>query len=124
MRTYPTELDSLHRIREFVRSGAQAAHLDDDLAGDAVLAASEASANAVLHSGGTFVRVEFEVGSSSLRIRVEDDGLYERRAAARYPDGDGGRGLQIILALMDEVTLEQGSPEHPGTRVTMTKSVA
>jgi anti-sigma regulatory factor (Ser/Thr protein kinase) len=124
VKTYPPVTESLQRIRAFVRSVAVAANLDERAAGDAVLAASEASANAVLHSGGSFVRVELEVLLPCMRIRVEDDGLFDRRVGTPDRNGGSGRGLQIIMALMDEVTLEEGSAERPGTSVTMTKCVA
>jgi anti-sigma regulatory factor (Ser/Thr protein kinase) len=122
MQTFLANPQSLAAIRELVRAWAIEAALDERIAGDAVLAASEASTNAVLHSGGALVHVEVTVLASCIRITVQDDGIFDRWVSSAHDDR-GGRGLQIIMALMDEVTLTEGSREHPGTRVTMTKCV-
>jgi anti-sigma regulatory factor (Ser/Thr protein kinase) len=117
--TFPADPGALGAIRRLVRSEGTAADLDEGALGDVVLATSEASANAVLHSGGTQIWIQLAVIGPCFEVNVEDDGTFGGDGRSR---GQGhGRGLGIIRAVMDEVRVRRGLANGPGTRVTMRK---
>jgi anti-sigma regulatory factor (Ser/Thr protein kinase) len=120
--TFPADPRSLGSIRRLVRAEGSAAELDEGALGDVVLAASEASANAVLHSGGTQIRIELAMIDSCFVVNVEDDGTFEGDRRAHDPSR--GHGLRIIRAVMDEVQVRRGAVGVRGTRVTMRKCAA
>ena len=90
---YPGRTDQLHRVRRVVAS-----HLAGcAAAADAILIASELSANAILHSrsrAGRFT-VCIELHPDHVRIETEDSGGPWRR---RQPDGRP-HGLDVVEAL-------------------------
>jgi anti-sigma regulatory factor (Ser/Thr protein kinase)/PAS domain-containing protein len=96
-------------------------HVDDpEIVAELVLAAGEAVANSVEHaySGDGSGRLVFEarIGGEDIRMRVHDHGRW------RAPVGDTtrGRGLNIIRAVTDELTINR----HPsGTTVMMHRSL-
>jgi serine/threonine-protein kinase RsbW len=120
VRSFPAERSSLAAIRRMIREAAQALDLSETSIADVVLAVSEASANAVLHSGATELRVTWLTYRDCLEVSVHDNGVYARRVTSG-PASEGGRGLQVIVALMDEVSVHEGTATHPGTTVMMMK---
>jgi serine/threonine-protein kinase RsbW len=78
-------------------------------AADVALVVSELATNALLHSAsgapGGVVDVLVDVEPDAVALAVVDQGP-AALAPARRPDGEGGRGLQIVTALADayEVT--------------------
>lgn len=86
-----------------------------------MLAASEAAGNAIVHASGDRVEIRWHRLADSVEIEVRDSGLFKRRP--RMPNAEGGRGIQVILALMDDVTIREGRPGRPGTVVRMRKRV-
>jgi anti-sigma regulatory factor (Ser/Thr protein kinase) len=100
-------------VRQCLRSrGLEAAVVDD-----AVLAVGEALSNAIEHSGpfdSASVDVTVRLGDDWLSIVVADHGVWRDRPSRP----DGGRGLGIMRAVMDDVRVEAG-PE--GTRVHLRK---
>jgi anti-sigma regulatory factor (Ser/Thr protein kinase) len=102
-------------VRRCLRSrGVEAAVVDD-----AVLAVGEALSNAIEHSG-PFDRASVDVtvwlGDDWLSVVVADHGLWQDLPSRP----DGGRGLGIMRAVMDDVSIEAG-PE--GTRVHLRKQL-
>jgi len=99
--------------RRYLRSvGMHAAAVDD-----VVLAVGEALSNAVEHSGpsnSASVDVDIELADDELTIEVADYGRWRNRP----PRPDGGRGLGIMRAVMDDVAIES---EPTGTRVHLRK---
>jgi anti-sigma regulatory factor (Ser/Thr protein kinase) len=92
--TYPGRANQVHRVRRAVAS-----HLAGcAAAADAILIASELSANAILHSrsrAGHFT-VCIELHPDHVRIETEDSGGPWRR---RQPDGRP-HGLDVVEALV------------------------
>ena len=101
---------------------------------DLKLALTEACSNSVRHAyahrdGDTgSVHVSFEVLSDRVVLVVDDDGAgfvdATGEEAPPLPNGrvvasEGGMGIALIRAIVDDFELEQ--PESGGTRVTLTK---
>jgi serine/threonine-protein kinase RsbW len=81
----------------------------DDLS-DLKLALTEACTNSVRHAYGSrdgMVEIAYELDDASVAIEVEDDGpgLDQEPAAADAETDEGGLGLSIIRALVDEIEL-------------------
>jgi anti-sigma regulatory factor (Ser/Thr protein kinase) len=95
--------------------------LDDATVADVVLAVSEASANAILHTNTPTVEVTFGLGDEAVMVQIEDDGVFRRRVP--IPELDGrGRGIPLMMALVDEVSIREGTPARPGTSVRLVKN--
>ncbi len=95
--------------------------LDESTVADLVLAVSEASANAILHTNTATVEVTFRMADETVVVQIEDDGVFRRRIP--IPELDGrGRGIPLMMALVDEVNIREGTPARPGTRVVLVKN--
>jgi|RhiMethySRZTD1v2_1073278.scaffolds.fasta_scaffold35408_2 serine/threonine-protein kinase RsbW len=100
---------------------------DDDLVADVLLALDEAVSNAVRHGsrGGAPVEVSVDSDGKWVEMTVRDRGPSPR--LPRLPDEPppvlhtGGRGLWLILQLVDEVRLERVGE---GTRLVMRRRVS
>lgn len=106
------DISLLKEAREWAGDAAASAGLDEDGCFQVKLAVSEAVTNAILHgSGSSDDHVE-------LGARQEEDALvFEvRDTAGREPSsddwvkrvGEGGRGLELVSLMMDEVQLTRG----------------
>lgn len=97
-----------------------------DLAYHLNLVLTEAAANAIFHGNNSdpdkSVKVNLSASDHDLIIRVYDQGLgFDKdllAEAAVEDDAEGGRGLQLILKLMDHV---EHSREGDANVLTMTK---
>ena len=105
-------------MREFVREQAFFADVGP-IADDLILAASEAAANCIMHSNTDVIEVRVRVEAGTAEVEVADRGVFKRRVPATIDEG--GRGIFMMMALMDEVGIRQGSPGEPGTVVTLRK---
>jgi serine/threonine-protein kinase RsbW len=114
--------------------------LDDLSAGQVELCIAEAATNAIRHAyhdeRGHTVAIALAAGADQLRIEVSDSGTsmgaeqeqrlvhgtkaIELPASHRSSLPEGGRGLQIIHDLMDEVSYVRGGNFN---RLTMTKQL-
>ena len=90
---------------------------------DLKVAISEACTNAIKHSLDEGFTIIYSIIGNGLTIEVIDNGKGYDRSSVSEPDvnnlKEGGMGLFIIEALMDEVTVE--SQEGKGTSIKMTK---
>lgn len=120
-RAFPSHPSSLHEIRMFLRDQADESGLPDDVVNDLILAASEACANAVLHSSSGLVEVTWVDSMDRVEVRVADHGVFRRRVPLQEAEGSGGHGIQMMMALMDEVTVREGTDLRPGTVVRLVK---
>jgi len=84
-----------------------------------VLAASEAAANAVMHTDTDDIEVRLRADGPDVEIQVRDRGIFKRRVP--MPFAEGGRGIFVMMALMDEVGIREGNLRQPGTVVTLRK---
>ena len=90
---------------------------------DLKVAISEACTNAIKHSLDERFIIIYSIIENGLTIEVIDNGKGYDRSSVSEPDinnlKEGGMGLFIIEALMDEVKVE--SQEGKGTSIKMTK---
>ncbi len=120
-RSFPATPAALHDIRDFIRQKAKKARLDSQETEDLVLAVSEAATNAVVHSDTSEILLVCVRSASHIEICVQDQGIYKHRIPTPDRTDIGGRGIPIMVALMDDVTLSPGTQERPGTTIRLTK---
>jgi anti-sigma regulatory factor (Ser/Thr protein kinase) len=120
-RTFPTRGEALRDIRAFIRERAAEDGVPAALADDIVLAVSEASANAVVHVSTGEILIHWRKQGGVVLVRISDDGVFRETDQTPRLDGIGGRGIPLMKALMDDVTLRRGTQRRPGTVVSMTK---
>ena len=112
---------SLAAIRSFIRTENGGTEADRAALEDLVLAVSEACTNSIVHSGTANVHITIVRDERCIKVIVQDDGVYRNRLPSRTPFGEGGRGILLIAAMVDEVTIHHGTPESPGTSVRVVK---
>jgi serine/threonine-protein kinase RsbW len=125
--TFPARADYLLLARLVLSGIARAYPVDPELLADLKLAVTEACGNAVRHAyddAGGPVTVLFTVDDDRLEIVVEDEGGGVQLPAVEDwtlpEDLEGGMGMAIIRAVVDEVDVQDG-PDGHGTVLRMTK---
>jgi len=118
----PAAVTSIPRARHRLRSWLQAAAIDNDVAGDLLLAVGEAVTNAVEHASDDVAHhveltITAHLADSLITITVGDTGRW--RPASTAPS-DRGRGIALMRALVDHLTV---TPTSSGTTVTLTKNL-
>jgi anti-sigma regulatory factor (Ser/Thr protein kinase) len=120
----PPAPESAQRARAIIRDVASELHLDGPTTFDLMLATTEAFANAIEHGEpcdprGIRLRVQSRYGG--LGVEVRDCGSRSSEPRTRKLSGEGGRGMPIIAAIMDDLEV---SPEGQATRVSFGKQLA
>jgi serine/threonine-protein kinase RsbW len=108
-------------LRAAVERVAEASGLDRRKRFDLMLAATEAVTNALKGSPESHtVEVTVEGHEDAVDVEVVDQGVFSpvRAALDRGPEAESGRGIPIILALVDKLEFAQTAR---GTRVRMSK---
>jgi len=123
--SFPAKADYLLLARLALAGIARSLPLDQEELADLKLAVTEACGNAVRHAYGAdggSVGVAFVVGSDSLEMIVEDQGsgIEEEDEEEQREPLEGGMGMSIIRAVMDDVDISEGA-DGRGTIVRMTK---
>lgn len=105
--------------------------VDEESVYDILLASTEACTNVLLHGGGRIsgYTVLASLGAVGCQVQVADEGVGVESARLAPPEAgahgphlpESGRGLAIMRACVDNVTLDS-SPER-GTVVTMRKHI-
>jgi anti-sigma regulatory factor (Ser/Thr protein kinase) len=110
--------DVRHLVRRWlVENGASA-----DEADDVLVACTEAHANVVRHAyrhDDGLVEIEASVEAPDIVIIVRDHGTWREPDPSRTEDG--GRGLQLIRALMDATEI---SSNRDGTEIRMRRCLS
>ena len=127
--SFPAKADYLLLARLALAGLARSLPVDQEVLADLKLAVTEACGNAVRHAyrtGEGSVGVAFVVGTDRLEMIVEDQGsgielppLDDEWAATEAPL-EGGMGMAIIRAVVDELEVHDGA-DGQGTVVHMTK---
>ena len=121
IRSFPAHPSRLSEVRAFVRKQAIQSGFSNDAADDLALAVSEACANSILHSGGATITVTWQSDGERSEVEVRDEGIFRRRVPMPELDGQGGHGIPLMMALMDEVVVRVGTEQAPGTLVRLVK---
>ena len=121
--TIPAESAELRALRHQIDIWA-GPYLPDAVLQDLKLAITEACANAVVHSGTQEVRVSVRFVDDCVEVVVEDDGIYRELLSSADDDSDAHRGLALMAALVDDLTLYPGTESRVGTTVRMRKCFA
>src|SRR5919197_2952318 len=124
-RAFPASKNALRDIRRFILDRGVQASLPSEVVFDLVIAASEACTNSVLYSDSSEIEVGWNVEPNHVEVTVEDRGVF-RRGYLITEDGQParGRGMAVMIALMDEVAFRPGTAEQPGTLVRLVRSTA
>jgi serine/threonine-protein kinase RsbW len=105
------DLARLKEARDFAASAAAEFGLGAEALHDVKLAVSEAVTNAIRHgsrSPDDPVRIVATEESGALVFEVLDTGSFVPRVVRRGDLPEGGRGLEFMRVLMDEVDLRPG----------------
>lgn len=120
-------------MRQVLGDTLRGISVDENSIADVLLAATEACSNVVLHAGPSVraYTVGLTVDGTACRVEVTDVGrglraLPERPSRPARPARidalpESGRGIAIMRACMDEVTLR--SAPGAGTRVVLAKRI-
>lgn len=112
---------ALYEIRQFVRDRAAAAALSEAMTNDLLLAVSEAAANSIIHTTTREIQLSWVLSGGCVQVEVRDLGVFKKRVRVPEVEGQGGHGIPLMMALVDEVTIHEGTPREPGTLVRLTK---
>ncbi|GAA4102728.1 SpoIIE family protein phosphatase [Actinomadura miaoliensis] len=121
--TFPAEATQLAPVRKAVRGWLGQCDLPPQTIQNVLVALGEACANAIehghRHAGGDLVRLRAEALVDHLRVTVADTGRW--KPPQPKADNHRGRGLTLMRALMQHVTI---TPGPDGTTVTMDTRIA
>ena len=101
---FPARPESSPELRRALRGFLECLRLDDGRVDDVILAAGEATGNAIEHAykgNGGSVRLRAYVDDRHLVVEVLDSGRWRLEG-----DPERGRGLGIMRALVDRVSIE------------------
>ena len=115
----PSTTDSLDVVRDAMRAWLEHAPVTPAEAGEIVLAAWEACANAVEHAvdpADDFFSFTAELDELALRISIDDTGTWSPETVGE----NRGLGLQLMRSLMSSVEIEMGAE---GTKVTLERDI-
>jgi serine/threonine-protein kinase RsbW len=121
----PAAPESAPTARAIVREVAAELGLDGACTWELMLATTEAFANAVEHGQpcdprGILLRVEVRDGGIDVEV-VDCGGCFPQSQPTSKARGEGGRGMPIIAAIMDQLDVV---PDSGRTRVRFAKRVA
>jgi PAS domain S-box-containing protein len=121
--TFPAESSQLAPVRKALRSWLGQCGLPPGTVQNILVAAGEACANAIEHghrdAPGNDVRLRAEALVGDLRVTITDSGRWKRPQPD--PHAHRGRGVALMRALMQQVTI---TPGPSGTTVDMHTRIA
>jgi serine/threonine-protein kinase RsbW len=121
MQVYAAESTSLlSEVRRFVAHSSEP-YLEQPSIRDLMLAVTEACANAIRHSGSREIRVTVAAAGACVEITIEDDGIYRMTLPAVEGEADSHRGMYLMVAMVDDFSLQRGTAAHAGTTVRLLK---
>jgi serine/threonine-protein kinase RsbW len=121
----PRDGTSVPFVRHLLRATLQRLGIEDECVHDIEIALSEACTNVLRHAGTEDeYQVDVEVDDQRCRITVSDAGegfeLGDPRDESTPIPSEGGRGIQLMRALVDGLHFES---DMPGTVVELTKTL-
>jgi anti-sigma regulatory factor (Ser/Thr protein kinase) len=124
MHSFRAHPSALFEIRRFVRERAAESSLPAQAVDDLTLAVSEACANSIIHTTSPDVRVTWVTKDECVEVEIRDRGIFKRHVPMPEIDGRGNHGIPLMMALVDELSIREGTPSRPGTRVRLVKCQA
>lgn len=121
IQTFRAHPSALYEIRRFVRERGGQSSLPPQMVEDLTLAVSEACANSIIHTTSPRVRVRWVTTDECVEIEVRDEGIFKRQVRMPEIDGRGSHGIALMMALVDELSIREGTTARPGTRVRLVK---
>jgi anti-sigma regulatory factor (Ser/Thr protein kinase) len=121
VRSFRAHPSALYEIRRFIRDLADQARLPPQTVSDLLIAVSEACANSMLHTSSRTIRVSWTLHDDRAEVVVGDEGVFRRRVRMPEVEGAGGHGIPLMTALVDEITIREGTEQEPGTQVRLVK---
>jgi anti-sigma regulatory factor (Ser/Thr protein kinase) len=116
----PAEPAALVNARQYISEEALACGLDGTDHYQFVYAFNEALTNAIKHGvpdGLGMITVSVAYDSDALTVTVYDPGR-ANTVQTRAPEGEGGRGLGLMLAMTDALNIQS---DESGTTVSLSK---
>lgn len=115
--------ECLSVIRSLAEDAATACEFDEKTVFAIKVAISEAAANAIEHGSPKgeedTIQVEISCSVDDMTVRIKDNGSFQRRKATENDQlSTRGRGIYLITALMDSVSIQESSA---GTLLSMSK---
>ena len=120
-RSFPSDPSALSEIRRFIREEALKAALTWEAAEELTLAVSEAAANSMRHTETPSVRLVALRDGNCVVVEVEDQGVFDSTLPVPELEGPSGRGILLMTAFVDEVAINEGTAQDPGTKVRLVK---
>jgi anti-sigma regulatory factor (Ser/Thr protein kinase) len=121
----PRDEETIPVARHIVRRALAEVGVENDCTFDVELALSEACTNVLRHAGlGEAYEVRLQIDERSCELRVVDVGRgFDTGGASAPPRGveEGGRGLGLMIALVDKVQF--ASRSETGTVVSLEKAL-
>jgi serine/threonine-protein kinase RsbW len=127
---FPPYAEHLALVRLALTGVAAVAEAPEELLADLKLAVTEACTNAIQHAypdgvgDSAQVIVRFRLGPDEITVEVEDGGIgfdaSSRLPAPNRPAPQGGMGLWIISALIQDLQIESGAG---GSRIAMSRAL-
>jgi serine/threonine-protein kinase RsbW len=121
----PRDEETIPVARHIVRRALAEVGVENDCTFDVELALSEACTNVLRHAGlGEAYEVRLQIDERSCELRVVDVGRgFDTGDASAPPRGveEGGRGLGLMIALVDKVQF--ASRSETGTVVSLEKAL-
>lgn len=106
---FPPRIDEIPVARHQLSAWLAERGVDNEVSDDFALAASELCTNAVEHGGPGLVVLRAWIDGPSLALEVEapdwEGKRTEKVMAAGGPFAEGGRGMQIVRAACDELSI-------------------
>lgn len=99
--------ENLARIRDYFKNIAEANNIVDADSYDILVSIGEATTNAIEHGQGGDVEVGFDLVEDILTVCVRSNGAFVKKFPLPEEDGFRGRGILLMLALMDQVTIDE-----------------
>jgi serine/threonine-protein kinase RsbW len=120
----PAAPEAARRARAIVREAVGGLGLDGETTFELMLATTEAFANAVEHGqpcDPRGIRLRLDLEDGQLGVEIADCGCFPDRSRSSKPLGQGGRGIPLIAAMMDNLEVVPG---RGTTRVRFQKRLA
>jgi len=121
IQTFRAHPSALYEVRRFVRERGGESLLPAQMVEDLILAVSEACANSIIHTTSRDLRVTWLAAGECVEIEVRDRGVFKRQIRMAELEGRGSHGIPLMMALVDEFSIREGSPANPGTMVRLVK---